>query len=133
MRSGTSLPTIQLQRNFWTSWSSFFLLTWKRVHLLLSFWDAKSGFLLQFFSRQGLEFHHQLHLKSFEFKNDENGKYVTLSHETQQKTFSWWNQMCRSAIRQKDVCWWYRMTSSKKVLLLKKTPLWCHITLQPIR
>lgn len=24
MRSGTSLPTIQLQRNFWTSWSSFF-------------------------------------------------------------------------------------------------------------
>lgn len=38
------------------------------------------------FVTRGMEFHHQLKLDSFEFNEDETGEFVTLKHETQQKT-----------------------------------------------
>ena len=39
------------------------------------------------FVSRGMEFHHQLRPDSFEFKSDEHGEFVTISHETQQKNF----------------------------------------------
>lgn len=39
------------------------------------------------FVRRGTEFHQQLKLDSFSFLRDENGEYVQLTHETQQKNY----------------------------------------------
>lgn len=87
MRSGTSLPTnhkeiiepadLQKMFTYLKKGSS------SPVILRHAVWFLTS---IHFLSR-GLELHHQLNLKSFEFKNDENGEYVTLSHDTQQKNF----------------------------------------------
>lgn len=38
------------------------------------------------FVTRGMEFHHQLKMDSVEFNEDETGEFVTLNHETQQKT-----------------------------------------------
>lgn len=46
-------------------------------------------FLAVQFVPRGVEFHHQLKRKSFEFnefKEDESGQYVTLKHDTLQET-----------------------------------------------
>nr|XP_022306586.1 uncharacterized protein LOC111112973 [Crassostrea virginica] len=44
-------------------------------------------FLAVHFVSRGMEFHHQLQRNSFEFHEDESGKYATLKHDTLQKTF----------------------------------------------
>ncbi|XP_062590519.1 uncharacterized protein LOC134252097 [Saccostrea cucullata] len=39
------------------------------------------------FVTRGIEFHHQLKIKSFTFKNDNFGEYAVLNHEVKQKNF----------------------------------------------
>ena len=65
--------------------------------------------------------------KSFEFKNDENGEYITLSHDTQQKNFQ---GGIRSAEAPSDKRMYADDTECCPVkmlkLLLEKTPLMPH-------
>lgn len=87
MRSGASLPTNHKEIIEPADLQKIFIYLKKGssspVILRYTVWFLTS---IHFLSR-GLEFHHQLNLQSFEFKNDENGEYVTLSHDTQQKSF----------------------------------------------
>ena len=86
MKSGTAKPTQHkkiIERSDLDKISDYFKMCFTSpVVLRQCVWFQ---ICIHFVSR-GLELHHQLHLNSFDFSEDDSGEYATLSHETKTKT-----------------------------------------------